>query len=169
MTAGLTQSFDIVSSVFDEKIDFNDYLVLKDAEFETVFKEESKIINPNFETRPDDKKLLIEKESKIENQPEILIDNNSQIAHFVDKSKEPQYYLDRYYNEPIYKSWFDRNYPDLIIEEALGYSTAKKPQVESNRDFVGTEIIPEAQATSVVSSISQSENNSDIANMALVV
>ncbi len=87
MTAGLTQSFDIVSSVFDEKIDFNDYLVLKDAEFETVFKEESKIINPNFETRPDDKKLLIEKESKIENQPEILIDNNSQIAHFVDKSK----------------------------------------------------------------------------------
>ncbi len=77
--------------------------------------------------------------------------------------------MDRYYNEPIYKSWFDRNYPDLIIEEALGYSTAKKPQVESNRDFVGTEIIPEAQATSVVSSISQSENNSDIANMALVV
>jgi len=169
MTAGLTQSFDIVASVFDEKIDFNDYLVLKDAEFETVFKEESKIINPNFETRPDDKKLLIEKESKIEKQPEILIDNNSQIAHFVDKSKEPQYYLDRYYNEPIYKSWFDRNYPDFTIEEAIGYSTAKKLQVESNRDFVGTEIIPEAQATSIVSSISQSENNSNIANMALVV
>ena len=40
-------------------------------------------------------------------------------APFVDPVKDPQYYIDRYYNEPAYKSWFDRNYPNLTIEEAV--------------------------------------------------
>jgi hypothetical protein len=134
-----------------------------------VLKEESKTINPEFEPSPDDTKTQIEKEPKIETQSEILIDNKSKIADFVDKNKEPEYYLDRYYNEPVYQSWFDRNYPNLTIEEAIGYPTPEKPQVESFRDFVGTKIIPEAQASSIVSSISKSENNSDIAHMGLAI
>jgi hypothetical protein len=169
MTAGITQSFDLFANLTEENVDSNNDLVLTGSEFETVLKEESKTINQKFETSPNDTKSPIEKEPKIEKQPEILIDNKSQIADFVDKDKEPQYYLDRYYNEPVYQSWFDRNYPDLTIEEAIGYPTPKKPQVESIPDFVGTEIIPKAQASSVVSSISQTENNSDITNIALAV
>ena len=38
---------------------------------------------------------------------------------FVDQSKDPQYYLDRYYNEPTYKDWFDTNFPDITIEEGI--------------------------------------------------
>jgi len=169
MTAGITQSFDLFANLTEENVDSIDDFVLTGSEFETVLKEDSKTINPKFETTPDDTKSLIEKESKIEKQQEILIDNKSKIADFVDKNKEPQYYLDRYYNEPAYQSWFDRNYPDLTIEEAIGFTTPKKPQVESIPNFVGTEIIPEAQASSVVSSISQPENNSDIAHIGLAI
>ena len=42
------------------------------------------------------------------------------VPDFVDPNKNPQYYIDRYYNEPNYKEWFDRNYPDYTIEEAVG-------------------------------------------------
>jgi hypothetical protein len=44
----------------------------------------------------------------------------SKIASFVDTTKDPQYYIDRYNNEVSYKVWFDTNYPDITIEEAVG-------------------------------------------------
>ncbi len=44
----------------------------------------------------------------------------SKIASFVDPTKDPQYYIDRYNNEPAYKEWFDTNFPDLTIYEAVG-------------------------------------------------
>ena len=44
----------------------------------------------------------------------------SKIAPFVDPTKDPQYYIDRYNNELAYKEWFDTNYPNLTIEEAVG-------------------------------------------------
>ena len=48
------------------------------------------------------------------------------LATFVDPNKDTQYYLDRYYNEPEYKAWFDRNYPDYTIEEAVGLEPKPK-------------------------------------------
>jgi len=43
--------------------------------------------------------------------------------NFVDETKDPQSYVDRYNNEPDYKEWFDENYPDYTIEEAVGVTT----------------------------------------------
>jgi len=48
------------------------------------------------------------------------------VLDFVDPNKNPQYYIDRYYNEPNYKEWFDRNYPDYTIEEAAGLELKPK-------------------------------------------
>ena len=48
------------------------------------------------------------------------------VLDFVDPNKNPQYYIDRYYNEPNYKEWFDRNYPDYTIEEAVGLELKHK-------------------------------------------
>ncbi|MCH7647718.1 MAG: hypothetical protein IIA83_03835 [Thaumarchaeota archaeon] len=48
------------------------------------------------------------------------------ILGFIDPNKDPQYYIDRYYNEPNYKEWFDRNYPDYTIEEAVGLESKSK-------------------------------------------
>ena len=43
------------------------------------------------------------------------------IAAFVDQSKDPQHYIDRYFNESKYKQWFDKNYPQYTsIYEAVG-------------------------------------------------
>jgi len=43
------------------------------------------------------------------------------IASFVDQTKDPQHYIDRYFNEPEYKEWFDENYPQYSsIYEAIG-------------------------------------------------
>nr|MBC8501592.1 hypothetical protein [Nitrosopumilus sp.] len=40
--------------------------------------------------------------------------------NFIDDTKDPQSYVDRYNNEDSYKEWFDENYPDYTIEEAVG-------------------------------------------------
>jgi len=91
----------------------------------------------------------------------------SEIADFVDQTKDPQYYLDRYYNEPNYKSWFDRNYPGLTIEKAVGYTIPEK--TEKTEDIIKTEFIPKAQASSIVSAPKNQEDNSDLAHMGLAI
>jgi len=42
------------------------------------------------------------------------------ILSFVDTTRDPQYYIDRYTNEPTYKEWFDETFPDYTIYEAVG-------------------------------------------------
>jgi len=43
------------------------------------------------------------------------------IASFVDESKDPQSYVNRYFNEPTYKEWFDENYSHYSsIYQAVG-------------------------------------------------
>lgn len=42
------------------------------------------------------------------------------LASFVDPQKDAQHYLDRYFNEQSYKEWFDKNYQDYTIYEAVG-------------------------------------------------
>ena len=60
-----------------------------------------------------------EPQSKEESEKKSVLD-------FVDPNKDPQYYIERYYNEPNYKEWFDRNYPDYTIEEAVGLESKTK-------------------------------------------
>ena len=40
----------------------------------------------------------------------------------MDPNKDPRSYLRRYIAEQTYKDWFDRNYPDYTIYEAVGLS-----------------------------------------------
>ncbi len=43
------------------------------------------------------------------------------LAPFVDESKDPQTYVDRYNNDAGYRDWFDHNYPEYAtIYEAVG-------------------------------------------------
>ena len=44
------------------------------------------------------------------------------ILDFVDKKKDPHDYLKRYLKESKYKDWFNRNYPDSTIYDAVGLS-----------------------------------------------
>lgn len=83
---------------------------------------------------------------------------------FIDKNKDPQHYVDRYYNEIKYKLWFDRNYPNYTIEEAVGYTGSEK--VEHNS--IKNELIPEAQALSS-SSEQQPVKNGEFAQIVLAI
>jgi len=47
------------------------------------------------------------------------------IAPFVDPTQDPQYYIDRYHNEPSYKAWFDKSFPNQTIYEAVGVEPPK--------------------------------------------
>ncbi|KEQ56404.1 fibronectin type III domain-containing protein [Marine Group I thaumarchaeote SCGC AAA799-N04] len=56
-----------------------------------------------------------------------LEEKKSKIAAFVDKTKDPKYYVDRYNNEPKYKEWFHENYPYYdSIEQAVGLELTEK-------------------------------------------
>ena len=94
-----------------------------------------------------------------------LKNDESILASFVDPSKDPQHYLDRYYNEPIYKDWFDSNYPGLTIEEAVGLESVSSftETIEANlENVIPDEVIPEAKAIQIVDNPfdgNNSENN----------
>jgi len=94
-----------------------------------------------------------------------LKNDESILASFVDPSKDPQHYLDRYYNEPIYKDWFDSNYPGLTIEEAIGLESVSSftETIEANlENVIPDEVIPEAKAIQIIDNtfdVDNSENN----------
>ena len=62
--------------------------------------------------------------------------------NFVDPKKDPHEYLKRYLKETKYKDWFNRNYPNHTIYDAVGlsvsdYLTMKRelfPEVETNTE-----------------------------------
>jgi hypothetical protein len=53
----------------------------------------------------------------------------SHIPGFPDPTKDPQHYVDRYNNEPAFKEWFDRNFPDSTIYEIVGLPDPNKKTV----------------------------------------
>jgi titin len=64
------------------------------------------------------------------------------IASFVDKTKDPQSYVDRYNNEATYKEWFDDNFAEYdSIYQAVGL---EEPKVEEKKFGIcgpGTKLI----------------------------
>jgi hypothetical protein len=45
------------------------------------------------------------------------------VENFPSLDNSPQYYLDRYSNEPKYKSWFDSQFPNYSIIDVVGYKS----------------------------------------------
>ena len=56
--------------------------------------------------------------------------NSNGIASFVDQTKDPQSYVDKYNNELAYKEWFDKNYPEYTIYDAVGLPTPKVAEIK---------------------------------------
>ena len=91
------------------------------------------------------------------------------IEDFVDPNKDPGSYLKRYLLEEKYKDWFDRNYPDQTIYDAVGlnewdYNEMKKrlspdPAVEETSK---TEPEPEPELESESKIETKSPDKSEI-------
>jgi hypothetical protein len=76
------------------------------------------------------------------NVPKIQTETK-QKPSFVDQSKDPQHYIDRYFNELTYKEWFDNNYSDYTIYEAVGIKQPIPNWVKNNAEWWAQGIITE--------------------------
>jgi hypothetical protein len=62
-----------------------------------------------------------------------------EIASFVDSTRDPQSYVDRYNNEPSYKKWFDDNFPEYSsIYEAVGLDAPKSDEPKTDEPKTDT-------------------------------
>ena len=101
-----------------------------------------------------DEPIIEEKEINLNqneiNNSEDIVSNESDEplkipASFVDTTKDPQSYVDRYNNEENYKEWFDTNYPQYSsIYQAVGLDEPE-PEIVIEKVFgecgTGTELI----------------------------
>jgi hypothetical protein len=147
MTKGMTTEFDV---------SLNGIQITNDVESINTISED--ILDMGLE----DKEIEEKKNSKIVNSEPTYPD-------FVDSNKDPSHYIERYYSEPTYKSWFDRNYPDITIEEAVGITNDITEIKSTVQEIMDKEIIPEAQASSIAEPIQNEADNSDIAQISLAI
>jgi len=93
-----------------------------------------------------------------------VIKNQMEATVFPDPDKDPQYYVDRYENEPLYREWFDSNFPDQTIYEIVGIESPLS--IESVSNNFGNSIFEENSVNSIV--IAESSllpDNSDMTQM----
>ena len=123
------------------------------------------ITHKQVKTTTEKEPVVVEGNSITQTNSEPSVNEKPEIADFVDPTKDPQHYLDRYYNEPSYKKWFDRNYPELTIEEAVGLAkldSSITQTIEKNlENTISKDVIQEAEA---VQHIDSSLNDIDSEN-----
>ena len=103
-------NFDIIVNVEDKEDRESISITVKKAYDEPVIEPK---VEPVIEPKV---------EPVIEPKVEPVIElTKSTVASFVDATKDPQSYVDRYNDESIYKEWFDENYSQYSsIYEAVG-------------------------------------------------
>jgi hypothetical protein len=70
----------------------------------------------NMSKSPTNNVKLTKEQSFIEN-PKL------RVPGFPSLDNSPQYYIDRYNNEPNYRSWFDSQFPNYSISDVVGYQS----------------------------------------------
>ena len=148
MTKGATANFDV---------SLNEIPITENDTIDEIINQEITSGNPIF----------VKKSAKSTESKETVSSTNN--VDFVVPSKDPYHYIERYYSEPAYKSWFDRNYPGQTIEEAVGYTDNVDDTKLTVQEIIDNKIIPEAQASSIVQPTQKTTNNSDIAQISLSI
>jgi hypothetical protein len=98
-------------------------------------------------------KKFVEQKPTIKVKPDTKITEEKinheekKILGFVDSDKDPYDYLKRYIKETKYKDWFNRNYPNHTIYDAVGLSAAdyvkmKRKLVPELKQTIDTEQSP---------------------------
>ena len=80
--------------------------------------------------------IVQEQESKITKQEDVDV---KKTLNFVDGKKDPYEYIRRYLMESKYKDWFNRNYPNHTIYDAVGLSMSDYLSMKR-------ELFPESEA-----------------------
>jgi len=86
--------------------------------------------------------IVQEQESEITGQADV---NVKKTLNFIDGKKDPHEYIRRYLMEPKYKDWFNRNYPNNTIYDAVGLSMSDYLSMK-REIFPESEIIDEEES-----------------------
>ena len=86
--------------------------------------------------------IVQEQESEITKQADVDV---KKTRNFVDEKKDPQEYIRRYLMESKYKDWFNRNYPNHTIYDAVGLSMSDYLTMK-REIFPESEIIDEEES-----------------------
>jgi hypothetical protein len=92
---------------------------------ETPQKQESEIQQTIPKEQPTTKKVIIDTSKS-------TIIAKTKVPGFPDFEKSPKYYFERYENEPEFKKWFDSTFPDLTINDVVGYPVSRIPDYPDN-------------------------------------
>lgn len=91
---------------------------------------------------------------------ELIEKYDLKIADFIDFSKTPQYYIDRYENESEYRNWFDRNYEGITVHTAVGFPKDSESQdILKELGYLHTEIIEKEEERE------ESDSSSELATL----
>ena len=157
---GSSSTLDIVleRSFLDSKFEDvdDDFIILSDGDFanftETDTTVQSRTLNIDVPSGTEEIEiigsvfgdsssvLVIDITEPVEDTPEPTTNttdsNDLGIASFVDETKDPQSYVDRYNTEESYKQWFDDNFPQYSsIYQAVGL---EEPTVDVAEPIVDT-------------------------------
>jgi hypothetical protein len=97
-------------------------------------------------------------------------ERTGEVAAFVDQSKDPQHYIDRYNNEPAYKEWFDENYPQYSsIYEAVGLDesfieptvTVESTVIDTDLPICGSGVTGQCQRVQTEESVVATKESSE--------
>ncbi len=102
---------------------------------------------------------------------ETINEPTRKIASFVDTSINPQYYIDRYNNEPAYKEWFDKNFVGQSIYEVVGVPEPESEIVSNVKDITKNDSVFSTQNSSPNSVESSTVNSvsSEVSQMLLAL
>ena len=118
------------------------------------FKKYLKNIEKKFVEQKPTRKI----EPKDKTTKEKINREEKKIPNFIDKNKDPYDYLKRYIKETKYKDWFNRNYPNITIYDAVGLSATD--YVEMKRKL--TNEVKQTIDTEQPPKVNKSENKQNI-------
>jgi len=94
-----------------------------------------------------------------------VIKNQIEATVFPDPDKDPQYYIDRYENEPLYKEWFESNFQGTTIFEVIGVDSPLSTNSENIVAENISEELPDGFDTIVIAESSLLPDNSEMTQM----
>ena len=110
-----------------EEID--SYIIWSDEEIKRLEKKVKELESMNTKLQ----NTIDELQNKLTQSGDSAPKIKKEVASFVDDSKDPQSYVDRYNNEASYKEWFDDNYPEYeSIHEAVGKRSPVPDWIKNN-------------------------------------
>jgi len=121
----------VVNMTNGVSIIFDYYFNENSVPSELIF-EDNKIADNTITNQSDESQIIVYDNVEV-------IKNQIEATVFPDPDKDPQYYIDRYENEPLYKEWFESNFQGTTIFEVIGVD----PPLSTNSENIVAENISE--------------------------